>query len=246
MLGTIVNAVAIIVGSFFGILIKGGLKEKYKEIITQCLALSVFFVGASGTITGMQDKNAEPILYIISLVIGSVIGTKIDIDLRLSNLGDKLQERFAKGEGSFSEGFVMASLIFCIGTMAILGSLQSGISGNHTTLFIKSVLDGISAIIFASSFGIGVTFSALAVFLYQGAITMLAIFIEPFITSDMIREINIVGGILICALGLNMLFKKLNIKVANILPSVLVPVIYFLPPVQAFISAIKTFFMGFM
>lgn len=242
MLGTIVNTITIIIGSFIGIIIKGGLKEKYKNIIMQALALCVFFVGASSTLSGMQDENAEPILFIISLVIGSVIGTKIDIDKKLSNLGEKLQNKFGKNEGGFSQGFVTASLVFCIGTMAILGSIQSGISGDHTTLFVKSVLDGVSSIVFASTFGIGVTFSAVTVFVYQGLITMLAVFIGPYITPDMLREINIVGGILICALGLNMLFKKLDIKAANMLPAVIVPVIFYLPPVQAFFEMIKSLF----
>ena len=113
---------------------------------------------------------------------------------------------------------------------------------DHTTLFVKSVLDGVSSIVFASTFGIGVTFSAVTVFVYQGLITTLAVFIGPYITPDMLREINIVGGILICALGLNMLFKKLDIKAANMLPAVIVPVIFYLPPVQAFFEMIKSLF----
>ena len=242
VLGTIVNTITIIIGSFIGIIIKGGLKEKYKNIIMQALALCVFFVGASSTLSGMQDENAEPILFIISLVIDSVIGTKIDIDKNLSNLGENVQNKFGKNEGGFSQGLVTASLVFCIGTMAILGSIQSGISGDHTTLFVKSVLDGVSSIVFASTFGIGVTFSAVTVFVYQGLITTLAVFIGPYITPDMLRDINIVGGILICALGLNMLFKKLDIKAANMLPAVIVPVIFYLPPVQAFFEMIKSLF----
>lgn len=243
MLGTIVNALAIIIGGSVGLFIKGGLKQKYKDIIMQTLALSVMFVGLQSALSGLLNENVEPILYILSLVIGSAIGEKIDIELRLNKLGDSIQKKMGQKaeESNIALGFVTASLVFCVGTMAILGSLESGINGNHSTLFAKSVLDGTFSTIYASTLGIGVLFSAVAVFLYQGAITVAATFIEPYLTVDMIREMSIVGGIMIFSLGLNMMEIK-KIKVGNMLPAILIPVIYYLPFVQNLIEKISGLF----
>ena len=243
MLGTIVNALAIIIGGSVGLFIKRGLKQKYKDIIMQTLALSVMFVGLQSALSGLLNENVEPILYILSLVIGSAIGEKIDIELRLNKLGDSIQKKMGQKaeESNIALGFVTASLVFCVGTMAILGSLESGINGNHSTLFAKSVLDGTFSTIYASTLGIGVLFSAVAVFLYQGAITVAATFIEPYLTVDMIREMSIVGGIMIFSLGLNMMEIK-KIKVGNMLPAILIPVIYYLPFVQNLIEKISGLF----
>lgn len=244
MLGTIVNALAIIIGGGIGLIIKGGLKQKYKDIVMQVLALSVMFVGIQSALGGLLDKDVEPILYILSLVIGSFLGEKIDIEAKLNILGDKIQHKMGDKDGSNSNislGFVTTSLVFCIGTMAILGALDSGINGNHSTLFAKSVLDGTFAIIYASTLGFGVLLSAIPVFLYQGAITMAATFIQPYLTGDMLREMSIVGGIMIFSLGLNMMEIK-KIKVGNMLPSIFIPVLYYLPFVQNIISSITGLF----
>lgn len=241
MLGTIVNSAAIIIGSIIGLLIKGGLKKRYKDIIMQVLALCVIFVGAKSAIQGLMDENAEPILFIVSLVIGSAFGEYIDIESKLVKVGDFIQSKLGGGESNISQGFVTSSLMFCVGTMAILGSLESGIQGNHSTLFAKSVLDGASSIIFASTLGIGVIFSSIPIFIYQGSITVLASFIQPYLTNDMIREISIVGGIMIFALGLNLLELK-KMRIGNMLPSILIPVIYYLPIVQNFLHYIQSLF----
>lgn len=238
MLGTIVNTAAVMIGGLLGLLIKGGLKERYKEIIMQALALAVLFIGAQSAISNMMKEETEPILFIISLVIGSGIGEFFDLDSKLQNLGDWIQRRMGNRGGNVSQAFVTTSLIFCVGTMAILGSLESGIQGVHTTLFVKSVLDGASAIIFASTLGIGVVFSGFAILLYQGSLTMLASLIQPFLTEDMLREISIVGGILIFAIGLNLLEVK-KIKLANMLPSIVIPILYYLPIVQSVFGFIK-------
>ncbi len=226
MLGTYVNTVVIIIGSIFGLLIKKGLKEKYKTIIMHGVSLSVLFIGISTTLNGILN-GGEPILFIISLVVGGVIGEWIDIDNRLHKLGDYLQSKVGTGEHNIAKGFVTASLIFCIGTMAILGSLESGLQGKHDMLYAKSVLDGVTSIILTSTLGIGVAFSAFAVLIYQGSITLLAKFIEPILTTEIIREISIIGGILIFSLGLSLLDIK-KIKTANLLPAILIPPIYYL------------------
>lgn len=227
MLGTIVNSAVIIVGSLIGLLIKGNLKERYKQIITQSVGLSIIFVGAGGTLKNMLLLESNPILFIVSLVIGGLVGTLLDIEGALKRLGDYLEAKAGGGESSISRAFVAGSLLFCVGTMAILGSLESGIQGVHSTLYAKSVLDGVMSVIICSTMGIGVIFSAVSVFIYQGTLTMLAGFIEPYLSPDMIREISIIGGILITGLGLDVLeIKKVN--VSNMLPAVLVPVIYYM------------------
>lgn len=239
MLGTIINSVAIFAGGFFGLLIKGGLKEKYRDIIMQALGLSVLFTGAASALETMINKNSEPILFIISLVLGSTIGTFFDIEGKLQGFGDFLQKHIGNNNDSnISNGFVTASLMFCVGSMAILGSLESGIKGQHTTLFVKAVLDGTSAIIFASTMGIGVLISGISVLLYQGTLTLFSSFIQPYLTENMLNEISVVGGIMIFALSLNLLEIK-KIKVGNMLPSLVIPVVYYIPFVHNLFNTLK-------
>lgn len=227
MLGTIVNAITVIICSLIGVFLKGGIKDRYQNIIMAGLGISVIYVGATTAISNLQDANANPVLFIISIVIGSIIGEWIDIELRLEHLGDFLQKKLNNSSSNISQGFVSASLIFCVGTMAILGSIESGISGNHTTLYIKSILDGVMSIILASSIGIGVILSAGTILIYQGAITIFASSLEPLMTVDVLREINIIGGILISCIGINVLGIK-KIKVGNILPAIIIPFLYYL------------------
>ncbi|MDF2597077.1 MAG: hypothetical protein K0R69_3418 [Clostridia bacterium] len=224
MLGTIVNTIAIAAGSLLGLLIKGGIPKRFNEIIMKALGLSVFYIGLSGSL-----KSTDTLLLILSLIIGALIGELADIDKWLSNLGQTIENRFKKlGKGgSIAEGFVSASLLFCIGSMAIVGSIQSGLEGNHTMLFIKSMLDGITSIIYASSMGIGVIFSAVAVFIYQGAITLASGFLGNILQEAQIANITGIGSILIMALGLNLL-EITKIKVANFLPAIFIPMIYYI------------------
>lgn len=227
MLGTIVNTAAILAGSLIGFLFKKGIPQKINDTIMKGLALCVLLIGVSSSL-----KVNNMLLIIFSIVIGGVIGEVIDIDDKLKRLGDRIEKKLGRGEKSISEGFVTASLLFCIGAMAVVGSLESGLTGNHKTLFAKSVLDGITAIMFTSSLGIGVIFSAASVFLYQGAITIGASFLKGVLISSVIMDMSAVGGLLIVGLGLNMLGAT-KIKVANLLPGIFIPVIY-----QAIISLI--------
>ena len=222
MLGTIVNSIAIIAGAFVGILLKKGIKEQYTKTIMDGMGLSVVVIGIMGAI-----KMDNLILVIASIVVGSIVGEMLDLDKRLENLGNNMEKRFGKGDSNFSKGFIMASLVYCIGAMAILGALESGLAGNHETLYAKSVLDGISAIIFASTLGIGVAFSAVAVFVYQGAITILASSVKDLLTPIVITEMSAVGGILIMAIGVNILGIK-KIKIANMLPAIFIPILYYM------------------
>ena len=225
MLGTIVNALAILCGALLGMLLRNGLKEDYKQIVFHGVSLAVLFIGASGAIGNMIQPSSHPILFIISLIIGGLLGQWWNIELRLENLGNLIQSKLQKGSkgGNLSQGFVSASLLFCVGTMAIMGSLESGLQGVHKTLFAKSVLDGVTSVILSSTLGIGVALAGVSVFIYQGLITLLAQWIEPYMTADMIREISTVGGILIFAIGINMMEIK-KIKVGNLLPAIFIPV----------------------
>ncbi len=226
MLGNIVNGVAIIVGCLVGLLVHKGLKEKYKTIVMQAIGLSVIFIGSSVAIRGLLDPDSEPILFIISLVAGGIAGELIGIEKGLEKFGGFLQLKVGSKDSNMAKGFVTASLIFCVGTMAIMGALDSGLRGDHSILFAKSVLDGITSMILATTLGIGVIFSAGAVMIYQGAIIVFATFLEGILTVDVIREISIIGGILIVGIGISMLEIK-KIRTGNLLPAIFVPVIYY-------------------
>jgi uncharacterized protein len=227
MLGNYVNTITIIIGCLLGLLVQKGLHDKYKTIIMQAIGLSVLFVGATVTIGGLLDPDSEPVLFIISLVIGGALGELIGIEKALDKLGLMLQNKVGSQQSNIAEGFVTASLLFCVGTMAVIGSLDSGLRGDHTMLYAKSVIDGITAMILSSTLGVGVIFSAAVVFIYQGAIIIFAGLLEPLLTIDVIREISIIGGILIFGIGLSMMEIK-KIKTVNLLPAIIVPVFYYL------------------
>lgn len=220
--GTVVNAIAIVAGSLIGLLFRGGIPQAYNQTVMQAIGLAVILIGFKGAL-----KGENFLLIILSLAIGAVLGEGLKIEARLERLGQWLQRRFAVAGDGIARGFVTASLLFCVGSMAIVGALESGLSGNHQTLFAKSVLDGITAIIFASTLGIGVIFSAAAVFLYQGLITLTASFMREFLVPETIRQMTAVGGLLIIAIGINILEIK-RIRVGNMLPAIFLPLAYFM------------------
>ena len=240
MLGTIVNALAILAGSVAGMCLtwlaghfssmlpsnSAVLGERLQTIIMQGVSLSVLYLGVSGCLEG---NNA--LVAIISMVLGALIGELLDLDQKMKNLGDWVQKKTERlihgGKASVSEGFVTASLLFCVGAMAIVGSLQSGLTGDHSTIYAKSLLDGISSIVFSASLGIGVAFSAVAVFLYQGSITLMASFLQPLLSDVVIGEMTCVGSLLIIALALNMLGIT-KIKVMNLVPAIFLPILIYL------------------
>jgi uncharacterized membrane protein YqgA involved in biofilm formation len=222
LLGTIVNTLAIIAGSLIGLVFRGGIPKKYNVTIMQAISLAVILVGLR-----MALKTEAILLVIISLAIGSVIGEFLSIEERLENFGKFLERRFSKNGNGISRGFVVASLVYCVGSMAIVGSLESGLTENHQTLFAKSALDGISAIIFTSTLGIGVMFSSFSVFVYQGLITVSASLIKPFLVEAVINQMSAVGGLLIVAIGFNLLEIQ-KIRVGNMLPAIFLPVVYFM------------------
>jgi uncharacterized membrane protein YqgA involved in biofilm formation len=227
MLGTIVNALAIIGGCIIGLIVKGRLTEKISSTIMNGLALCVLYIGISGAL-----KGKDTLQIIICIAIGALIGEIIDIDKMLNDLGNMIENKVnskpkntSSNRISISEGFVTASLLFCVGAMAVVGSLESGLQGNNTTLFAKSILDGVSSIIFASSLGMGVMLSSVAILIYQGSITLLAGCLSTVLTDTVISNMSAVGSLLIVGLGFNMLGMT-KIKVANLLPAIFIPIIY--------------------
>lgn len=223
MLGTIVNTIAVIVGAVIGLLLKKGLPERIADTLMKGLGLCTLFLGISGSL-----KGENSLILIISMVAGAVIGEGIDLEDKVNRLGKWVEKQFRgkRGDGkiSIAEGFVTASLLFCVGAMTIVGSLQSGLQGNHEMLFNKSMLDFVAAIIFASTLGVGVVLSAAFVLVYQGAITLLAQWVAPLLTDTVINEMTCVGSVIIIGLGLNMLGIT-KLKVMNYVPAIFIPIV---------------------
>lgn len=222
MIATFVNCGVIIVGCIIGLFIKGGIPERFNKIIMNGLALCAMFIGFSGALEGNNT-----IITIVSMALGALVGELIDIDKWLNKLGETIQKKLDKGNGKESriaEGFVNASLLYCVGAMSIVGALQAGLSGNYDTIYAKTVLDGVSSVIFSASMGIGVIFSSVTVLLYQGGITLCASFLSGILSQAVIAEMTAVGSLMIVGLGLNLL-EVTDIKIANLLPGILVPVI---------------------
>lgn len=221
-MGTIINCIAIIAGCIVGLIVGGRISEKISNTVMNALGLAVIYIGISGSLEG-----GDTLKMIISMAIGAVIGEIIDIDRYLNKLGDFLQKKFkgSNNNSSISEGFVTASLLFCVGAMAVVGALENGLKGNYDTLLAKSVLDGVSSIIFSSTLGIGVMLSAGAVFIYQGVITLGAGFLSGILSDIVITNMSCVGSLLILGIGLNMLGVT-KIKVANLLPAIFIPIIF--------------------
>ena len=234
-LGVIVNGLVIVGASFAALILKkfvmkfdkNNKVEKISDTIMSGLALCIIYMGISGAL-----ECQHVLICIISMVVGGLIGELIDIDKGLNSLGDKIEEKLNKGKTdvskekvSISQGFVSASLLFCVGAMAVVGALNSGLFGNNDTLFAKSALDGVSSFLFSLTMGIGVLLSAVAVFLYEGIIACGAFLLKGVLSTAVITEMNAVGSLLILALGINMILKA-NIKVANLLPAMFVPIIF--------------------
>lgn len=231
-LGTIINVIAVLAGSLLGVFFKGGMKEKMQNILIQACGLATLFIGIGGTLENMLVISEDGIqtqgtlLLILSLVIGGYIGEWIDIEAKLDSIGGKLKALVkSQNDSRFVDGFVTASLVVCIGAMAVVGSIEDGLTGDFSMLLSKSVLDFIITVVFASTMGIGVMFSALPLGVYQGMITLLAVFIAPFMTASMISSLSLVGSALIFGVGINLLWEK-KLKVGNMLPALFVPIVY--------------------
>lgn len=222
MLGAIVNSISILVGGGIGCTLGNTLSKRYSEILLKAISVSVILIGLK---SALETQNI--ILMICSMALGSLIGEFLRIEDHLNDFSKLLEKKFSNHGGNISQGFVTATLVYCIGAMAIVGAIESGVSNNHTTLFAKSILDGISAIVFASTLGIGVSLSAIAVFVYEGSITLLAGLLAGNLPMNAINELSAVGGLLILIVGTNLL-EITKIKVGNMLPAVFLPLVYFM------------------
>ena len=220
MVGTVVNTLAIVAGSLLGISLRRGISDAYKETVIAAIGLAVLLIGLKSAL-----QTDDLLLVIISLAMGAVIGEMLRIEVRLEALGRWIGSQMGRAGEGVAQGFVTASLVFCVGAMAIIGSLESGLTGNHQTLFAKSLLDGVTSVIFASTLGIGVIFSSVSVLIYQGAITLAAAYLKPFLTAGVVAQMSAVGGLLIVAIGLNILDIK-KLRIGNMLPGLFIPLIY--------------------
>lgn len=214
MKGTLVNAAAVLGGSLIGLLLKQKLSTQYQQTIMHGLALAVGLIGLQ-----MAFKTQNILIVILSVVIGGLIGEFIAIDNWLTRFGDWLNSQVGSKFGRVGEGFITGSLVFCVGAMAIVGSIQDGLTGDASTLYAKSMLDAVASAVFAAGMGIGVALSSISVLLYQGSITLLASSLSGIIADGMIIEMTAVGGLLIMGISLLMLEIK-TIKVANLLPAI--------------------------
>lgn len=230
--GTIINVGAVVVGSGIGLALKGGIKKRFQDIAMQALGMATMFIGLTGALQGMMfvgEKGLETkgvLMLILSLVLGSVLGEWADIEERLERVGEWLKGKIkARNESRFVEGFVTSSLVICIGAMAVVGSIEDGLTGDASMLIAKSLLDFVIVMVFASTMGVGVAFSALPLGIYQGGITLCAALIEPWLTDTMISNMSFVGSVLIFGVGVNLSFGK-KFKVGNMLPAILIPVLW--------------------
>lgn len=230
--GTLINTAAVIAGGLIGLCLKNGLKKQFQDILMQACGVATIFIGAAGALTKMlviRDGQLEAtgtMLLIFSLVLGGIAGQWLNIEQKMDSLGEKIKKAVkAQNDNLFVEGFVNVSLIICVGAMAIVGSIQDGISGDCSMLMAKAVLDLVIVLIFASTYGIGAVFSAVPILIYQGSITLLAAFLGSFVSEVIISDLSYIGSVLIFCVGVNIAFGK-KFKVGNFLPALLVPVIY--------------------
>lgn len=222
--GTLVNAAGILLGGGAGLLVRRlmrrGVPERFSDIVMKGIGLCTIYIAATGLLDGSKS-----LVMILSVVIGAVLGEWLDLDGKIRALSEKLEKKFSRqGDSSFAQGFMAATLLFCVGTMAIKGSLDGGLRGDHATLYAKSVMDTISACIFSSTLGFGVLFSVMPVILYQGAITLLASVAGPYLGDAVIAEMNTVGSLLLLGLSLDLLGIA-HLKLMNYIPAMFLPIL---------------------
>lgn len=224
MLATVINVVLVLLGSALGLAFKNRISPRFASILTCALGLCVLGIGISGMI-----GTADTLCVIVCMVAGTLLGEALNIEKRMDGLGDLLRRRLIRGEGSsrFAEGFVNASVLFCVGAMAINGSMQAGMLGRYDILISKGVIDGVTAITFAAAMGVGVAFSAVPLFLYQGGLTLIFALAGQGMDPAVVTEMNAVGGTIIVGIALNMLgLPREKIRVGNMLPAIFLPIGY--------------------
>jgi len=239
MTGTVVNMLLVIIGSAVGLFFRSRIRQSLMDAIISVLGLAVLVIGISGAV-----KTEDLLCLIICLALGTFAGECMEIEKRLDSAGDALQgifKRFTgKGEGRFTEGFVSASIMYCVGSMAVMGSLEAGVNGNYTILISKGIIDGVISVAFAAAMGVGVAFSALSVGIYQGSLTLLAEWAAPYLSQKTVTGISAVGSVVIIGIAVNMLeLGNKRLRVGNMLPAVFLPLVY-LPLADWFANFLKT------
>jgi uncharacterized protein len=224
MLATVINALAIVAGSLLGLLLKKGLSKRFQAAIFTAAGITTIVIGVQ-----MALKTGHILALALALILGGLLGTAIRIEDSVLSLGERLKNRFARGEegGNFALGFLNASVLYCSGAMAIIGSFKAGTEGDYTILFTKSILDGTLSVLFASAMGVGVAFSAVSVFVYQGLLTLVSIWLKPYVTPLMLGELTGIGGALVLMIGFSLLDIK-KLKTGDFLPSLLFTVLFVL------------------
>lgn len=230
-LGTIANTVAVILGGGLGLLLKNGIAKRFEKILMQSLGLATMFIGISGTLKYMlvvengSLSTQGTMLLIFSLVIGCLLGEWLDIESKMETIGVKLKAiARIKNDSRFVDGFVTASLIICVGAMAIVGAMQDGLTGDSSMLIAKSLLDFVIVAVVTATYGIGAAFSAIPIFVYQGIITLIAALFGTVISDGLIAELSFVGNALVFCVGVNLVREK-TFRVANMLPALLIPIL---------------------
>ena len=220
MIGTIVNTLAILVGSMMGGSIKKGIGEKYQNALYNVMGLAACGLGINAIVQSMP-KSTFPVLFIISLAVGSLAGSFINLNDRF----ERLTKRFSKG--NLSQGLSTAILLFCVGTLSILGPMESALHDNHTYLYTNATLDFVTSLVLASAYGIGIALSAAVLFLWQGSIYLLSGYLSSFLTAELLNEVSLIGGFLILSSGLSILKIK-DCNALNMLPALFVPIVWFI------------------
>lgn len=219
MIGTVVNTGTILAGSILGSIVKKGIKEEYQGALFTAMGLAATGLGINSIVQNMPKSN-YPVLFIMSLAVGSLLGTVLDLDGKFQKLSSKFSS------GKLGEGLSTGILLYCIGTLSILGPVNSALASDHTYLFTNATLDFVTSTVLASTYGIGMALAAPVLFVWQGSIYLLALLLGNFIMPDMMTEISLVGGFLIASSGISILGIK-NCKTLNMLPCLLVPVVWF-------------------
>lgn len=219
ILGTLVNVAAVLAGGTIGLLVHTRLPARFTKIVFQGIGLFTMFLGVS-----LALRTSNYLVMIFSLVIGSILGEMMQLDLHMERLGERLKKLSGGTSSRFSEGFITAFLLFCMGSMTVLGAFEEGLGGRPNLLFAKSLLDGVSSIALAAALGVGVLFSVIPLLLYQGGLTLLAVYLGNLFSETVINELSSVGGILLIGLGINIL-EISKLKILNMIPSLIVAVI---------------------
>ena len=228
MTGTLINMITVLIGGTLGLAFGPRLPERVRDTVVASLGLFTLAVGMSMFIQGLGVEGENPLIPLVSLLVGGVLGEWWRVETRLKGIGAWLEARFLEGTGEVTEenrfirGFLSASLLFCVGPMTILGSIQDGLTGDYQLLAIKSVLDGFAALALASTLGVGVLFSVIVVLIYQGGISLMAIQTQSAFTDLMLAEISVVGGVLLLGVAISTLLEVRSIRIGNLLPALVV------------------------